>query len=64
MRSLERYFDECLSFEMFHEHEKREHDLKNLYIGGPFYARTLTVNFRTILYDVVALDRGRRKRRR
>ena len=63
VRELEPYFEECLSFERFHEHEKREHDLRNLYIGGPFYARTLTVNFRTILYDVVALDRRKNKKR-
>ena len=66
---LEPYLGDCLSFERFGAHEKEEYDLRNLVVDGQFFARTLTVNYRTVLFDVVVLDgrkkhhpRGRRRR--
>ena len=57
---LESYLGDCLSFERFELHQKREFDLQDLYIDGHFYARSVTVNFRKILFDVVAPPSGRR----
>jgi len=57
---LEPYLGDCLSFERFGAHEKDEYDLRNLVIDGQFFARTLTVNYRTVLFDVVVLE-GRKK---
>ena len=64
---LESYLADCLSFERFELHQRREFDLRNLYIDGHFYARSVTVNFRKILFDVVAppgRERNRSRRRR
>ena len=55
------YVEECLSFERFNLHEKAEYDLRNLVIEGPFYARGITMNYRRILFDVVA-PKGRSNR--
>jgi hypothetical protein len=55
------YLEECLSFERFNLHEKTEYDLRNLTIEGPFYARGITMNYRRILFDVVAL-KGRKSK--
>ncbi|MDG7007723.1 MAG: hypothetical protein JRN06_05725 [Nitrososphaerota archaeon] len=57
---LEPYLGDCLSFERFGAHEKDEYDLRSLVIEGQFFARTLTVNYRTVLFDVVALDKRKR----
>jgi hypothetical protein len=54
------YLEECLSFERFNLHEKTEYDLRDLTIEGPFYARGIIMNYRRILFDVVAL-KGRRR---
>jgi HrpA-like RNA helicase len=52
---LEPYLSNCLSFEKFYFHEKREYDLDRMDIEGEFYARTLTMNYRKILFDIVAM---------
>ena len=67
VRLLESYLGDCLSFERFEFYQKREFDLRSLYIDDHFYARSVTVNFRKILFDVVAPPgggRGRRRKRR
>ena len=61
---LESYLADCLSFERFELYQRREFDLRNLYIESHFYARSVTVNFRKILFDVVAPPGGRRGRYR
>jgi HrpA-like RNA helicase len=58
--SLEAYLADCLSFERYNFYEKGDYDLRSLTIEGRFYARSVTVNFRKILFDVVALGRRRR----
>jgi HrpA-like RNA helicase len=55
------YLEDCLSFERFEEHEKREHNLHDMAIEGPFYARTLTINYRRILFDIVAVNLPRKQ---
>ena len=63
---LESYLRDCLSFEPYDFHEKGAYDLRSMVIEGRFFARSVTVNFRKILFDVVSLrgtrHRGRRGR--
>jgi HrpA-like RNA helicase len=55
---LELYLKDCLTFERYYLHEAREFGLgDHLKIEGDFFARSLTMNFRKILYDVVALNK-------
>ncbi|HKW03714.1 MAG TPA: helicase-related protein [Nitrososphaerales archaeon] len=54
---LETYLSECLSFEKFSLYEKNDYDLSDYDIRGSFYARSLTMNYRKILFDVVALEK-------
>ncbi len=58
---LEPYLEDCLSFEKFDEHQKNENDLREMTIEGPFFARTLTINYRHFLFDVVATGRPQRR---
>jgi HrpA-like RNA helicase len=57
------YLDDCLSFEKFHLHQKNQYDLHGITVEGQFYARTVTMNHRLILFDVVSMN-ARKKRRR
>jgi HrpA-like RNA helicase len=52
---LKLYLENCMSFERFGPHEKKGHEFEDMTIQGPFYARTLTINYRRILFDIVAL---------
>ncbi|MHB1907851.1 MAG: helicase-related protein [Nitrososphaerales archaeon] len=49
------YFEDCLSFEKFDLYQKKEHDLREIEINGEFFARRVTMNYRPILFDIVAL---------
>jgi len=53
---LEEYLKDCLTFEHYYLHEAKEFGLDDLKIEGDFYARSITMNFRKILYDVVAIE--------
>ena len=53
---LKPYLENCLSFERFGPHERRGHEFKEMTIQGPFYARAFTINYRRILFDIVALN--------
>jgi len=57
---LRPYLEDCLSFERFEEHEKKEHNLHDMTIEGQFFARTLTINYRRILFDIVAMNSPRK----
>jgi len=57
---LRPYLEDCLSFERFELHEKREHNLQDMVIEGSFFARTLTINYRRILFDIVAMNAPRK----
>jgi len=63
LNRLEVYLTDCLSFEMYDFYEKGEYDLRSIIVEDRFYARSVTVNFRKILFDVVALTRRRRRYR-
>ncbi len=52
---LKLYLEDCLSFERFGPHEKKGHEFEEMTIQGPFFARALTINYRRILFDIVAL---------
>ena len=60
---LRPYLEDCLSFERFGRGERGEHDLREMVIDGPFFARTLTINYRRILFDVVAINPPGKHRR-
>src|SRR5690348_16212203 len=55
VNKLKLYLENCLSFERFGPHEKKGHEFQDMTIPGPFYARALTINYRRILFDIVAL---------
>ena len=55
VHKLKLYLESCMSFERFGPHEKRGHEFQDMTILGPFYARALTINYRRILFDIVAL---------
>ena len=65
MGLLETYLDDCLSFERHELYEAGAYDLRHLEIEGAFLARSVTMNYRQILFDIVALGaRGGHQRRR
>src|SRR5437667_4050029 len=59
---LKPYLENCLSFERFGPHERKGHEFKEMSIEGPFYARALTINYRRILFDIVALNSPSKRR--
>ena len=59
---LKLYLENCLSFERFGPHEKKGHEFQEMSIPGPFYARALTINYRRILFDIVAVNSPRKRR--
>jgi HrpA-like RNA helicase len=61
---LKPYLEDCLSFERFEEYQKSEHNLYDMTIEGHFFARTLTINYRRILFDIVAMNAPRKHRHR
>jgi HrpA-like RNA helicase len=61
---LRPYLEDCFSFEKFELYEKNEHNLREMIIEGPFFARTLTINYRRFLFDVVAMNPPRNHRHR
>ncbi len=64
VRKLEAYLDDCLSFEKFDLYEADQFDLRHVEIEGAFLARAVTVNYRQILFDIVALSAERGHHRR
>lgn len=61
---LRPYLEDCLSFEKFDLREKNEHNLREMVIEGQFFARTLTINYRRILFDIVAMNPPRKRHHR
>src|SRR5437879_12496578 len=61
---LKPYLETCLSFERFGPRERKGHEFKEMSIEGQFYARTLTINYRRILFDIVALNPSSKHRHR
>ena len=62
VNKLRPYLENCLSFERFGPHERKGHEFKEMSIEGPFYARALTINYRRILFDIVALNSPSKRR--
>lgn len=52
---LSEYLKDCLTFEKYFLHEAEEFGIDNIKIEGEFFARSLTMNFRKILFDIVAM---------
>jgi HrpA-like RNA helicase len=61
---LRSYLEGSLSFEVFELYQKGEYGLRDMVIEGQFFARTLTINNRRILFDIVAMNRPRKHHRR
>ncbi len=59
---LKPYLEDCLSFEKFGPKERNGRDLHGMNIEGRFFARAVTMNYRRILFDVVALNSSSRRR--
>jgi hypothetical protein len=54
---LRPYLKDCLSFEQYYLHEADQFGIdQNLEIDGDFFARSITMNFRKILFDIVAMN--------
>ncbi|MDA4117344.1 MAG: helicase-related protein [Thaumarchaeota archaeon] len=61
---LKQYLEDCLSFEKFELHQKNEFDLRDIIIEGQFFARSVTMNHKRILFDVVAMNASRKQQQR
>jgi len=63
---LRPYLEDSLSFERFDSDEVSERDLTDMVVEGQFYARTFTINFRRIFFDIVSVvpRRGHRRQSR
>ncbi len=61
---LKPYLEDCLSFERFGLDERNEHDLREMVVDGQFFARTLMMNYRRILFDVVVMNPSRHRHQR
>ncbi len=59
---LKPYLETCLSFEKFRPDEKNGRDLRDMRVKGQFFARALTINYRRILFDIVAVNSPSRRR--
>ena len=54
--NLKSTLKDCLTFEKYYLHEADEFGIDNIVIEGDFFARSITMNFRKILFDIVALS--------
>jgi len=63
---LRPYLEDSLSFERFDSNEINERDLSDMVVEGQFFARTFTINYRRIFFDIVSVapQRGHRQSRR
>ncbi len=59
---LKPYLEDCLSFERFGPKERKGHELRDIHIEGQFFARALTINYRRILFDIVAMNSSSKRR--
>ncbi len=61
---LRPYLEDCLSFERFDPGEIDERDRREMVIEGQVFARSLTINYRRILFDIVSVNSPRKHRHR
>ncbi|MDA4124524.1 MAG: helicase-related protein [Thaumarchaeota archaeon] len=59
---LKPYLEDCLSFEMYDSNERNENDLRDIVVPGQFFARSFMMNYRRILFDMVAVEPARKHR--
>jgi len=59
---LRQYLESCLSFERFGPNERNRHDLRDMHIQGQFFARSLMINYKRILFDIVAINSSSKHR--
>jgi HrpA-like RNA helicase len=59
---LRQYLESCLSFERFGPNERNRHDLRDMNIQGQFFARSLMINYKRILFDIVAINSSSKHR--
>jgi HrpA-like RNA helicase len=52
---LRPYLEDSLSFERFDADEVGERDLADMVAEGQFFARTFTINFRRVFFDIVSV---------
>jgi HrpA-like RNA helicase len=64
MHKLRWYLEDSLSFEKFDFHESNRHDLRGIVIEDQFFARSVMMNYRQILFDVVALNARKKQHHR
>src|SRR6266571_2114937 len=62
VNKLRSYLENCLSFEKFRPDERSKHDLRDMRIEGSFFARALTINYKRILFDIVGVNSGNKRR--
>ena len=62
VNKLRPYLENCLSFERFRPDERSKHDLRDMRIEGSFFARALTINYKRILFDIVGVNSGSKRR--
>jgi Helicase conserved C-terminal domain len=60
---LTAYLDDSLSFDRFGPRDLGDRDITDMEVEGEFYARTFTMNYRRIFFDMVAAGDGRGHRR-
>jgi HrpA-like RNA helicase len=49
------YLDNCLTFDRYDLYERDKYDIRDIEIEGEFFARSITMNYRPILYDIVVV---------
>jgi len=59
---LKPYLEDCLSFERFGPNQGNGHELREMHIEGQFFARALMINYRRILFDIVAVNSSSKRR--
>jgi len=59
---LRPYLEDCLSFERFGPNQGNGHELREMHIEGQFFARALMINYRRILFDIVAVNSSNKRR--
>jgi len=59
---LKPYLEDCLSFERFGPNQGNGHELREMHIEGQFFARALMINYRRILFDIVAVNSSNKRR--
>jgi HrpA-like RNA helicase len=64
LNKLGPYLENCLSFERFRPDGGSKHDLRDMSVEGQFFARALIINYKRILFDIVAVNSPSKRRHR